>query len=337
MRSIPVEDRARRDAPTSARLQKRWLCLTLLGIAALSTDARACARPDADTLGARIAAIACAEHERWYAPFIDNRGRLASVAVSESESLVLRDGTPAWQRVAQYWRNSGVRGAPPLAMGADCSVVDTAGSTPANAAPCSTLLFDTPWSAVFVSYVMTQAAAPGFMPSAAHIDYVRQAYRGEGPFRFTDPRAEAPAAGDLLCFVRTPAAVFGHSGLRAWLEDEPAGWLPMHCDVVVSTHDAHARIVGGNVVQSVAMRLLPINREGRFWDLPQRTAADAPCDPDRPADCNFNRQDWAVLLKLDPGLASGAPSASDGSCCTACPVPLPAGVLRCDANARASP
>lgn len=339
MQPNPLDDRLPRVARRKRAGRALASCALVVGCVLCASKAIACtAAARAQTLGERIAAIACAEHERWYAPFIDNRGRLASAGVSEAEAMVLRDGTLAWQRVAQYWRNSGVRWPSPLLPdGADCSVIDAADSPPANVALCRTFLVDTPWSAVFVSYVMTQAAAPGFTPSAAHVDFVRKAYRGEGPFRFADPRAEAPATGDVLCFVREPGAVFGHSGLRAWLDDQPEEWLPMHCDVVVSTHDAHARIVGGNLLQSVTMRLLPINREGRFWGLPQRTAADAPCHPDWPAACNFNRQDWAVLLKLDPALTPGTPSASDASCCTACPGTLPAGVVRCDADARPSP
>ncbi|WP_189453682.1 DUF2272 domain-containing protein [Cognatilysobacter bugurensis] len=316
---------------------KRWALAVACALCA--SDVIACTPAGrAETLGERIAAVACTEHERWYAPFIDASGRLAAAGVSEAEASALRDGTPAWHRVAQYWRNSGVRWPSPLLPeGTDCSVVDATTAPPANVALCRTFLVDMPWSAVFVSYVMTQAGAPGFTPSAAHIDFVGAAHRGEGPFRFADPQAEAPAAGDLLCYVREPEALFGHPGLRGWLDRWPAEWLPMHCDVVVSTHGGHARVVGGNVLHGVTMRLLPINRAGRFRGLPQRTAEDYPCDPDRPAMCNLNRQDWAALLKLDPALKPNAPPASEPSCCTACLVPLPAGVVRCEANARLSP
>jgi hypothetical protein len=340
MRSTPAEERPRGNASTLARSRKRLLSLMLLGVAPLAAHASACTRLAAqDTLGARIAAIACTEHERWYAPFIDADGRLASMRVSEAETAALSDGTPAWQRVAQYWHNSGVQWPTPLlSEGADCSVVGDAAASQASTALCRTFLIDTPWSAVFVSYVMTQAGVPGFAPSARHVDYVRAAYEGEGPYRMADPMIEAPSAGDLLCFVRQPAVAFGHAGLREWFDRHPLAALNMHCDVVVSARGAHARVVGGNVLHGVTMRMLPINRAGRLWNLPRRTGAEMPCHPDRPADCNLNRQDWAALLKLDPALRPTAPaSLPSTSCCTACPLPMPPGLVRCDAAPVRSP
>src|SRR3546814_7788226 len=62
-----------------------------------------------DSLAARIAAIACRENALWFSPFIDAQGRLASITVSEAETARLGDGaTPAWKRVADYWRGSGL-------------------------------------------------------------------------------------------------------------------------------------------------------------------------------------------------------------------------------------
>ena len=58
------------------------------------------------------------------------------------------------------------------------------------------------------------------------------------------------------------------------------------------------RLVGGNVQQTVALRMLRLDETGRFADLPTRSGSDAPCSPDVPAHCNLNRQDWAALLKL---------------------------------------
>lgn len=197
---------------------------------------------------ARIAAIACAEHALWYAPFIDETGRLASLSVSEAEALKLRDGsTPAWRRVAHYWLGSGVRWPPDgLAPAADCVGASPA---PAAAALCRTFLIDTPWSAVFVSYVLTRAGVPGFQPSARHADHVRAAHGTRGPYRIADPDAEALAVGDLACFARLPSQAFGHVGFRRWLEGSAGGALAMHCDVVVSIADGRARLVGGNVLQ----------------------------------------------------------------------------------------
>jgi hypothetical protein len=35
-----------------------------------------------------------------------------------------------------------------------------------------------------------------------------------------------------------------------------------------------------------------------LWGLPQRSEHDPVCSPEAPAACDFNRQDWAALLKL---------------------------------------
>src|SRR5690606_23089563 len=81
------------------------------------------------------------------------------------------------------------------------------------------------------------------------------------------------------------------------------GGLGMHCDIVVSTGEAGdrtARLVGGNVLDGVTMRLLPLTAGGRFDDLPARMDDGPDCSPDQPAACSANRQDWAALLQLRP-------------------------------------
>lgn len=323
---------------------RRHLCSALVligalyaGRAAAATDGCApSANPDTAT---RIAQVACAEHALWYSPFIDESGRLAHVRVSEAEALRLRDGaTPAWRRVASYWQGSGVAWPPDgLSSQADCF-----GSGFERNALCRAFLIDTPWSAVFISYVMTRAGVPGFERSMRHVDYVRQAWRdgGTGPYRFVDPDTEAPAVGDMLCFART-GQVYGTAGFRRWLETN-GGMLAMHCDIVVSTANARARLIGGNVLQGVTMRVLPLNRAGRFWGLPRRTGGDPECSPATPSACNLHRQDWVALLKLNPhantavpGLPGVAPPGTP--CCEVCQLPMPPGMRRCPAPAAPVP
>ncbi|HEY4582263.1 MAG TPA: DUF2272 domain-containing protein [Lysobacter sp.] len=321
----------------SVRLLLHLVLAVALGLAA--TRARACdagATSGTDT-AARIAQAACAEHALWYAPFIDEQGRLASLRVSEGEGLRLRDGaTPAWRRVAAYWQGSGVRWPySGLPADADCSAT---GAT-AGAALCRSFLVDTPWSAVFVSWVMTRAGVPGFQASARHVDYVRDAWlRGDaGPYRLADPDADVPAVGDMLCFSRA-SQVFGTQGFRDWLGRPFSDALPMHCDIVVSTAGGRARVVGGNVLQGVTMRVLPINRLGRLWSLPRRTGGEAECQPSNPQACNFNRQDWVALLKLNPSANVPAPAVpgTPQSCCVVCMLPMAPGMKRCPAT-RAEP
>ncbi|WP_202843770.1 DUF2272 domain-containing protein [Luteimonas saliphila] len=267
--------------------------LLLLATTALATAAPASARAadpcpqlraqaDARDVATRIAAIACQENHAWFRAFIDADGRAGGLAVYEAENDVLADGTPAWRKVAGYWNGSGLPGS--------CTAASSA---------CRNFVVDTPWSAAFVSWVMRRAGVPGFAASARHFDYVRAAWReaGGSPYRMAAPHADAPDVGDLLCYVRANAHRLGHGGLVERL-DAGAG-LAMHCDIVVAAEaGGMAWLVGGNVQQAVTLRMLRLDAQGRFADLPLRDAADPPCSPDAPAQCNLNRQDWAALLKL---------------------------------------
>ncbi|MEO5629262.1 MAG: DUF2272 domain-containing protein [Thermomonas sp.] len=258
------------------------------------------ADPDVAT---RIAAVACNEHMVWYRPFIDSDGRLASSDVVEAESSELgASAGPVWLRVAAYWSDGGLLQQMGGRVGAaECGYANAAGGLPAQA--CRSFVVDQPWSAAFVSWTMQRAGVPGFLSSASHFDYVRAArVNPQGsPYLFLDPVANAPAVGDMLCYVRS-SRVYGHAGLADAI-DGGANGLKMHCDIVTAANagnDSKAYLIGGNVQQAVTMRVLNLNATGRFWNLPIRSQGDAVCSPDAPAACNFNRQDWAVLLKLKP-------------------------------------
>jgi hypothetical protein len=251
----------------------------------------------------RIAAVACDEHIDWYRPFIDVDGRLASSTVAEAESTELQSGAgPVWLRVAAYWRDAGLLQQMSGYQGAnECGYASASGGIPAQA--CRSFVVDQPWSAAFISWTMQRAGVPGFLASPSHFDYVRAARKNPqgSPYLFQDPQTSAPSTGDMLCYVRT-GRVFGYAGLAAAIDNGAKG-LKMHCDIVVAANvgrDSHAYLIGGNVQQAVTMRLLNLNATGRIWNLPMRSQGDAPCSPDAPAACNFNRQDWAVLLKLKP-------------------------------------
>ena len=283
---------------------RAWILVVMLAL--LATTARAAdvcpslrnqqSAPDPAT---RIAAVACNEHVLWYRPFIDREGRLASISVMEAETDLLGDGqSRAWRRVAGYWQESGLlRWMGGAAGASECAYAGGDGSSPS----CRTFLIDHPWSAAFVSWVMAKAALPGFRGSASHSDYVRDAYLHPqtSAYQYLDPAGARPAAGDLLCFVRASNRAFGYDGLLAVIGNGDG--IGMHCDIVVAANpgnDGTAYLIGGNVQQGVTMRLLNLNRNGEFWGLPQRHGAETACSPDNEAACNFNRQDWAVLLKL---------------------------------------
>lgn len=319
----------------------QWLKAAFAGALALSFQAAAAAPCDRsvagpDTYATRIASLACAENQLWFGPFIDTNGRLARMSVSEAERLRLSDGaTPAWRRVADYWKGSGLlwqmSGYPGAA---DCSHGEA--GAPMQTAACRAFLVDTPWSAVFVTYVMNRAGVPGFQGSASHIDYVRAAFRSPqaGPYSFANPDTTPASAGDMLCFsrMRTP---YGYQGMRSFLEGGDGAGMNMHCDIVVAANpggDNRLYLVGGNVLQGVTMRVLPLNRKGLPWALPRRTGGESDCRPDNEAACNFNRQDWVALLKLNalPAPVGGLSLPStQPACCTACPLPMPEGMKRC--------
>jgi hypothetical protein len=294
----------------------------------------------------RIAAIACNENLLWYRPFITADGRVASTTVMEGESSRLADGaTEVWRRVASYWRDSGLLAQMGGFAGAsDCGyALDTRPSP-----PCRAFIIDVPWSATFVSYVMRKADVPGFRASASHFDYVRDAWLhpDESPFLYLNPANAKPGAGDLLCYVRIPGRTYGYAGLVAALNAN-SGSLNMHCDVIAAVNpdnDGKVYLIGGNVQQGVTMRLLHVNRAGNFWGLPQRSGVDPQCSPDSESSCNFNRQDWAVLLKLKPSAAlaqiprnesmlpspGGMPMATPPpACCVNCVVGADPPVPRC--------
>src|SRR5690606_28093572 len=137
-----------------------WMCLSMLaamGAAMAAAPALAAdpcpllrAQQSAPDAATRIAAAACEEHQAWHRPFIDEEGRLAGSTVREAESALLANGQPAWQRVADYWRGSGLLGQVMQRGGA----MDCAGTAMPQSAPgCRGFILDTPWSAAFVSWV----------------------------------------------------------------------------------------------------------------------------------------------------------------------------------------
>lgn len=290
----------------------------------------------------RVAAVACNEYMIWYRPFIDRNGRLANGGVMESETSLLGDGySQAWRRVAQYWQETGLlRQMGGFAGASECAYANN-NSNPSPG--CRAFIIDNAWSATFISWVMGRARLPGFKGSTSHIDYVRAAYQraDTNAYQFLDPTHAKPATGDMLCFVRGGQSALGYAGLLGVVQR--GGGLSMHCEIVVAANpgnDSTAYLVSGNIQQGVTMRLLPLNRNGEFWSLPQRMDGGAPCSPDNAEACNFNRQDWAVLLKLKPSAALAqlpgavpqvtspipqAPSAP--TCCINCVVG--SGVPRC--------
>ncbi|WP_313348889.1 DUF2272 domain-containing protein [Stenotrophomonas sp.] len=253
-------------------------------------------------LAVSIVRTACNEHRLWYRPFIDGEGRAANLGVSEAEREYLADnGMVAWQRVVGYWRDSGTLG--PMGSQPGASSCMEPFRTRYTDSDCRAFLIDNPWSAAFISWVMTRAGVPGFTRSPRHIDYIRAAYQNTGPYRMSDPAQEKPAPGDLLCYLRDRSETLSYAGLVQQLSGGKVANWKSHCEVVIAANmggDHTLYLIGGNVMNTVAMRKLSLDRNGRIQLPPARSSDpfDVGCTPGREDECNFNRQDWAALLKL---------------------------------------
>lgn len=303
-------------------------CLSPLALAlpATAAAAEACDVPPRfglSPLAISIVQAACNEHRLWYRPFIDRDGRAASLSVTEAEREHLADnGVIAWQRVAGYWRDSGTLA--PMGAQPGATSCQAPAGTRYTDSDCRAFLIDNPWSAAFVSWVMTRANVPGFTRSPRHIDYIRAAYQATGPYRMADPAQEKPAPGDLLCFLRDRRQTLSHAGLVQALGSGTVTHWKSHCEVVVSANmggDRTLYLVGGNVMNTVAMRKLDLDRSGRIELPPAKADAsdgiDAGCTPGREEECSFNRQDWAALLKLVATAPAALPDA------VSAPAPMP--------------
>ncbi|ALR07840.1 DUF2272 domain-containing protein [Xylella fastidiosa] len=256
-----------------------------------------------------IVRTACEEHRLWGQPFINRHGRIAKLGITESESDTLADQKSiAWQQVALYWRESSTLAMTDSAPGSSsCVALDNSRNT---ANDCRAFLLDTPWSAAFISWVMTRVGLAGFTVSPSHITYIRASYLdASSPYRFTDPGIEKPKAGDLLCRIRGRPPV-GYAGLRAALDaGRTEDWLS-HCDIVVAANvngDRTLHLIGGNVSNTVMMRKLPLDRKGRLQLSRLQLHQDQECTPAQENNCNSNRGDWAALLKLRPDVALAPP------------------------------
>ncbi|WP_448133355.1 DUF2272 domain-containing protein [Stenotrophomonas rhizophila] len=255
-------------------------------------------------LAVNIVQTACNEHRLWYRPFIDRDGRVASISATEAEDVHLADnGMVAWQRVVGYWRQSGTLSPMGGQPGATSCMAPP--GTRYTDTDCRAFLIDNPWSAAFISWVMTRASVPGFTRSPRHIDYIRAAYQNSGPYRMADPAQEKPAPGDLLCYLRDRREALSYSGLVQSLGSGAVTHWKSHCEVVIAANmggDRTLYLIGGNVMNTVAMRKLSLDRSGRIELPPAKANAsdgmELGCTPGREEECNFNRQDWAALLKL---------------------------------------
>lgn len=207
---------------------------------------------------------------------------------------------------------------------------------------------DTPWSAAFISYVIGKAKseakqeARNFAASAAHVTYIYEAFEnaladlGSGA---TDPLLANPLplyracplqttrlrVGDMVCYSRQKKVDDNEKAttkdvraaiLRNIEQKKPRGERSIketHCDIVVGFGSAKRTVfvIGGNVLQSVTVKQLRLDR---------RTGAlkeSQPCPPKTDSKdrfgarsevtksplfqspkCTLNAQPWFVVLQL---------------------------------------
>jgi hypothetical protein len=282
--------------------------------------------------------LARRQHALFGGQWIDRRGSLAAVGYHEAEFDRPRgENTPTWQRVATFWRALGTE-FPPAFRGAQGAAVGAAGlrellaprsaAAPAvhmnenqrdavDSALLRAALVDQPWSAVFISFLMSSSgfSRSEFEFSDTHADYVDQAVlaldaelRGEhspAAFRACDIARTRPRTGDLVCHtregagsVRTLATLRERLALR---RVQPYGnGLPMHCDLVTSADeggDAKLETIGGNVVHSVTLRQMTLNAR-KYLSRSYFTADDTADCSRAPCRQHLSRRPWVVLLQF---------------------------------------
>jgi hypothetical protein len=132
-----------------------------------------------------------------------------------------------------------------------------------------------PWSAAFISWVMCEAGLgemSQFQRSIAHRNYIDQAIRArdgmdaDAAYVAYDA-GEAPIEpGDLLCNARASAEY----RMLADRRRDTGRFAPTHCDNVVKIDERAGRllVIGGNVVESVSLTILPLRRDGDNYAKP---------------------------------------------------------------------
>ena len=126
---------------------------------------------------------------------------------------------------------------------------------------------DEPWSAVFVSYLMQQVglSRPAFPSDDTHANYLR-GLADSPQFERRLVRDTPVAPGDLVCGPRNRSRDPGLLSLQAMRELDDLGALrASHCDLVVAIdrRAREARVIGGNVEDSVAMTRIALTDDGR--------------------------------------------------------------------------
>ena len=177
---------------------------------------------------------------------------------------------------------------------------------------------DSPWSAAFISYLFKQAgfSQQEFKFSEAHVDYIDQSFytsmadqtgtNSQHIYRACDITKTPPRKGDLICYVRGNASLknsfqkfYELIVARRSMTKKPS--VNTHCDLVVEADnngDSKLSSIGGNVIQSVTLRKMYLNRQ-KILNPNYISSYNSEKCSETEDNClgNVNYQGWVVLLQ----------------------------------------
>lgn len=178
--------------------------------------------------------IARQEWTRFGQQTIDKENKIVKKGGQEAEE-------PYSDRVADYWK----------VVGFDLSGKDT----------------HEPWSAAFISWVMKQAGMEDrFSYSEWHATYIRNSIvarrNGDKSFAYWGYRLSerAPQVGDLVGYARQGGVSYDYQPLT----------YASHTDLVVAVRAGEVDVIGGNVQDSVSLKTLSTDSQGKLTDKNQR-------------------------------------------------------------------
>ena len=117
-----------------------------------------------------------------------------------------------------------------------------------------------PWSAVFISFVMDQAGAgPDFNYAISHREYIEAAFDGFGLYNTVrDADNTAARVGDLVCRGRSTTTGWQYSNFVNW-NNSGGGFIPTHCDLVTAVSGSNVTIIGGNLGNTVRQEVKAVS------------------------------------------------------------------------------
>jgi len=132
-----------------------------------------------------------------------------------------------------------------------------------------------PWSGAFVTWVMSRSgySAADFPRTGRHGGYLSALYDHQqssrsAPFVLHAPSEYSPRPGDLVCTgTAGPTWRYADSRTARRRIDNTAN----HCDIVTYVRGGFVHAIGGNVKDSVAMSLYPVDSRGRLQPVAGRT------------------------------------------------------------------